>query len=267
VNVGVVGVGQMGRPMVARLLAAGFGVRVLARRPDVADSLAASGAVLVSCLVDLPAGCDVVLVCVYTDEQVREVCLGPDGLLGVMTPGSCLVNHTTGSPATGEALEAAAAARGVRMLDAALSGGPADIAKGDLTLLIGGEPEVLEAARPVLAAYSSAILPVGGVGDGQRVKLVNNALFAAQVALARQAEQVLARVGVDPATALPALSRCSGDSYALRATVGLGGAQPMWQAAGRFIAKDVDMVTSVAAAAGVDLGLLGSVARSQPELT
>ena len=154
-TVGLVGAGEMGMPMGRRLRAAGYELHVFTRRPEVRDEARSLGAVSVESLAALGAVCDVVVICVYSDDQVREVALGPDGIVEHLRPGAVLVNHTTGRPATAEAL-AAAAPRGATMLDCALSGGPADIAAGHLTLLVGGDPAVLERITPVLASYERA---------------------------------------------------------------------------------------------------------------
>jgi 3-hydroxyisobutyrate dehydrogenase-like beta-hydroxyacid dehydrogenase len=251
VKVGMVGVGAMGMPMLERLRDAGHDVAVRARRPEVVEQAHRLGATD----MDDCSDCDVVVICVYTDEQVRVV--GPD-VLGTMAPGSTLVNHTTGHPTTVAQLADEAATRGVRVLDAALSGGPADIRAGRLTLLVGGDGGVLDDVRPVLASYSDPILHVGGVGDGQRIKLVNNALFAAQVALVAEAERVAQGLGVDPMTALDAIQHCSGDSRVLRTVLGAGSSDRLQELAGPFIAKDVAMVEAVAAALDVPLGRLGT---------
>jgi 3-hydroxyisobutyrate dehydrogenase-like beta-hydroxyacid dehydrogenase len=248
-RVGIVGLGEMGMPMLERLCAAGHEVVFQARRPEVVDAATSHGGRSVEGFGE----CDVVLVCVYSDDQVREV--GP-AIITSMRPGAVLVNHTTGDPTTATWLAELAGARGVRVLDGALSGSPQSIRAGALTLLVGGEDAVLEAARPALEAYSEPILQVGSLGDGQRVKLINNALLGAHLGLAAEAERIAADLGVDPAVALAAISQCSGDSSALRLVVSLGSAAELEAAAGRFLRKDAEVVAAVAEAAGVELGKL-----------
>jgi 3-hydroxyisobutyrate dehydrogenase-like beta-hydroxyacid dehydrogenase len=259
--VGMVGLGEMGMPMVTRMRAAGYDVSFHARRSEVIETATALGASPCDSLVDLARVADVVIVCVYSDDQVREVALGPDGIVEHLRAGTVLCNHTTGRPSTGQALLAAAGARGVDMLDCALSGGPNDILAGNLTVLVGGDPAVLERVRPVLASYSSPILHVGEVGDGQKVKLLNNALFGAQVALAVQIERTAAQMGMDPALVMPAIHECSGDSFALTAALGLGSAARMVELAGRFVRKDVAVCVEVAEELGADLGSVLPVAQ------
>ena len=259
--VGMVGLGEMGMPMVTRMRAAGYEVHVYARRPEVIEEASALGARPADSVAALAAVADIAIVCVYSDDQVREVALGPDGIVEHLRPGTVLCNHTTGRPSTGQALLAAATARGVDMLDCALSGGPDDILAGNLTLLVGGDAAVMARVTPVLGSYSSPILHVGEVGDGQKVKLLNNALFGAQVALAVQIERTALALGMDPALVLPAIHECSGDSYALGAALGLGSAERLVELAGRFVRKDVAVCVEVAAELGADLGSVLTVAQ------
>jgi 3-hydroxyisobutyrate dehydrogenase-like beta-hydroxyacid dehydrogenase len=247
--------------MARRLRAAGHPLNVFARRAEVSEEAHGLGAVPVASLAALGESSDVAIVCVYTDDQVREVALGPKGIVGHLRPGTVLVNHTTGRPATARALAAAARARDVSMLDCALSGGPAAVDAGNLTLLVGGDPDVLERITPVLASYSSPILHVGDVGDGQKVKLLNNGLFGAHVALTIRAERCATEMGLDPALALRGIHESSGDSYALGAAVDLGSAARLAELGGRFIRKDVAVVADVAGELGVDLGPILDAAR------
>jgi 3-hydroxyisobutyrate dehydrogenase-like beta-hydroxyacid dehydrogenase len=253
VNVGMVGLGEMGMPMLERLRVAGHDVSFRARRPEVTARAESLGAKPAADFADR----DAVIICVYSDDQVRDAV---PGILASMRPGATLVNHTTGSPATVTSLARAAESRGLRVLDAALSGGPADIRAGTLTLLIGGDEAVLAEVRPALASYADPILHVGGLGDGQRVKLINNALFAAQVGLVAEAERVAIGLGVDPVKALEAIRHCSGDSRVLRTVLALGSSAKMQELAGRFIRKDVAVVEQVARELGVELGRLGTMA-------
>ena len=258
--VGVVGLGQMGGPIARRILGSGTPLAFYARRPDVMSELKDLGGIDGGSLEGVAGIADVVIVCVYDDAQVSDVCLEPNGLLTHMSPGSVLINHTTGNPGTARSLNERATASGVDFLDAALSGSPADIAEGQLTLWVGGSQDVLRKAEPVFRSYADPIIHVGEAGDGQWVKLVNNALFAANVALVSHAEQVLRAVGLEGASTMHALRHGSGDSSALGTIVKLGGSERLVELAGRFIAKDVATVKHVAEQQGIELGLLGDVA-------
>jgi 3-hydroxyisobutyrate dehydrogenase-like beta-hydroxyacid dehydrogenase len=257
-NVGFVGTGNMGRPMLGQVVQAGHEVCFFARRPEIAAAVAALGASRQPTIAAVGAAADVVVVCVFSDEQVREVCLGDDGLLAAMRPGSVLVLHTTCRPATPRALSEKAP--GIEVLDAAFSGGPSDAASASITLLVGGGEQGLERARPVLSCYAGNIFHVGALGDGQRIKLVNNALFGAGMRLAVEAERLLAALGADPVKAFEAIACCSGNSYAVRISRAAGSAAAASQAAGRYIEKDVATARQFARECGTSLGLLDQVA-------
>ena len=206
--------------------------------------------------------CEVVIVCVYDDAQVREVCLGVEGLLGHLSPGSILINHTTCDPNTMRLLNEQARPAGLGVVDAALSGSPADIGEGRLTLWVGGKAEVLQRIDPIIRSYADPVIHVGMVGDGQWVKLVNNALFAGNVALVAEAERVLSQAGLSTVEAMKAIQHGSGDSRALGLVSGFGGSEPLTRVAGRFIRKDVETVLKVAMERQIELGVLGQVADS-----
>jgi 3-hydroxyisobutyrate dehydrogenase-like beta-hydroxyacid dehydrogenase len=257
-RLGFVGTGRMGRPMLRRLIEAGYDVRALGRSAEKRMLLADDGARIVTDVADVGAGADAVLVCVYTDEQVQEVCLSSELLAG-MPGGSIVVVHTTGSPHTAEAIAARAALHGIAVIDAPVSGGPHDVAAGRLTLFVGGADDTVERIRPVLGSYGDPVLHVGPVGAGQRVKLVNNALFAAQIGLLADSVRLGTQLGVDEPVLLDALSHGSAASRALAGAVAPRSVAMFTEAVGDFLSKDVDVVRKVAARLGADLGALGEV--------
>ncbi|MEU9283556.1 NAD(P)-binding domain-containing protein [Streptomyces sp. NPDC048275] len=205
---------------------------------------------------------------VLKDEQVRSVCLGSDGAGGsdgavaVMKPGATLVQHTTSDPATAQLLAEAGANRRIRVLDAALSGGPHDVAAGRLTLWVGGDEAVLDEMRPLLETYASPVMFVGPVGNGQRVKLVNNALFVAQVGLVIDAVRIAGSLGIEEKAILAAVQHGSGASRALGVVAGGGSVDVVAARLADLMSKDVTVVREVAANAGVDLGIIGTVLSS-----
>ena len=146
------------------------------------------------------------------------------------------------------------------VLDAPVSGRAPDILAGRITLLVGGPPERLEAVRPVLAAYGNPILPLGPLGSGQRVKLLNNLLFAVNMRLAGDVAVLAERLGLDPVPAMRAIVTSSGSSYALNAVAEFGGPEVALPRVREFLDKDVSFVQQLAADLGVDLGRLGEIA-------
>ena len=203
-----------------------------------------------------------VVMCVYTDEQVREICL--DGtLLTGMPRGSVLVVHTTGSPHTVEAIAARVEFLGIDVLDAAVCGGPHDIADGRLTLFVGGADDAVARVSPVLRTYGDPVLHVGPVGTGQRVKLVNNALFAAQIGLLAEAADLGRQLGINEATLLKALPYGSAACHVMGNIAARGSVSAFTSAVSHFLDKDVAVVKSTVADVGGDLGVLQVVIDAQ----
>src|SRR3954452_22023289 len=114
---GFVGLGTMGGPIAQRMLSQAVDLMIFARRSEVSDTYAARGATTARSLAELGQSCEIVIACLFSDDQLLAVAQGPDGLLANMHPGSILVSHTTGSPETVRALSVEAAQRGVRVLD------------------------------------------------------------------------------------------------------------------------------------------------------
>lgn len=262
-KVGFIGAGRMGRPIVDRLIAAGHVVTVLVRSAEARAAAQAGQLNFAETIADTVRDADAVFVVVLTDEQVRSVCLGTGGALEAMDTGAMLVQHTTSDPATAALLEAEALNHGIAVLDAALSGGPHDIAAGRLTLWVGGDEHVLVRARPLLATYASPILFVGPLGNGQRVKLVNNALFVAQVGLAIDAVRLAGSLGIEESAILAALQHGSGASRALGVVAHGGSVELVAERLGRLMEKDIVTVRAVAQTADLDLGILGTVLASE----
>ena len=247
--------------MVARLVAAGHDVRVLGRSDEKRSAIAQLGAHAVAETAAVSTEADAVAVCVFTDEQVRRVCLDPSdgGLLAAMPAGSALVLHTTGSPRTVESIAERAAPHGVEVVDAPVSGGPHNAAAGALTLFVDGADHAVGRVRPVLSCYGDPVLHVGPLGTGQKVKLVNNALFAAQIGLLSGAVELGARLGVPESALLAALPHGSAASRVLDIVAAGGSVASFIETAGEFISKDIAVIRGITAGLGSGLGVLDDV--------
>jgi 3-hydroxyisobutyrate dehydrogenase-like beta-hydroxyacid dehydrogenase len=252
-KVGFIGAGRMGRPMVARLVGAGHDVWALARTADQRRDLERLGAAAVNEVAEAGVQADIVVLCLFTDEQVRQVCLD-SALLPTMPSDSALVVHTTTSPKTIEAI--AARADEVDVVDAPVSGGPHDIAAGKLTLFVGGADDTVARLRPVLGCYGDPILHVGPCGAGQKVKLVNNALFAGHIGLLAESIRLSERLGVPESTLLAALPHGSATSRVLNIVAARGSVASFLEVAGEFVGKDVAVARGIAEELGSDLGAL-----------
>ncbi|MCK8670381.1 NAD(P)-dependent oxidoreductase [Rhodococcus sp. HM1] len=254
-RVGFIGAGRMGLPMVRKLAEAGHEVRALGRSSETRAALTGAGVTAVTEASETGVGAELVLVCVFTDDQVREVCL-KSALLEKMPRGSVLAIHTTISPRTIEQIRDDAAGHGIDVIDAAVSGGPHDIAAGSLTLFLGGDADAVERATPVLRSYGDPVLHVGKAGNGQRVKLVNNALFAAQIGLISEAVALGAQLGVEESALLQALPHGSSASKVMGNIAARGSVAGFTSAVKEFLTKDVAVVRDTVAELGGDLGAL-----------
>jgi 3-hydroxyisobutyrate dehydrogenase-like beta-hydroxyacid dehydrogenase len=243
--------------MVRRLVGAGHRVRVYARDSGVREALARDGAEPVTSLTSAVRGVEALFVCVLTDAQVREVCF--DGaLLPALPGGSVLAVHTTGDPRTVRAL----ADRGADVVDVPVSGGPHDVEAGRLIVFAGGERHAVERVLPALNAYADPVLHVGGLGAGQSVKLLNNAVFAAQLGLLAQAARLGERLGVEEGVLLDALSHGSASSNASMVSAARGGVGGLAVSAGAFLRKDLAVVTGLAGELGLTLGPMEPAVRT-----
>lgn len=263
-KIGFIGAGQMGLPMVQRLVDAAHEVTVLARRDEVHDRCLAVGATPARDAAQAVRGHEVVVLCLFSDEQVEAVMLGSDGLLHVAEPGTLVVVHTTGSPAVVQALAEAGAARDIGVVDAPVSGSAEDIAAGRITVLLGGDEPNVALAEQVVGAYADPVLHIGPLGSAQLVKLLNNAVFAAQLQLVGQIERIAESCGIDLAAAAAAIQRSSGSSYAMGLVELTGSARSLAESAGEFLAKDVSVVQEVAAGLDLDLGVVASTIAQGP---
>ncbi|MDT5008620.1 MAG: hypothetical protein QOH57_237 [Mycobacterium sp.] len=259
--VGFIGAGQLGEPMVARLLDQGHDVLVYARRDDVRDRVRNLGASLAGSVLDVAAASDVLISCLFSDAQLRELGSGPRGFIANAKTGAVFVSHTTGTLATLTAL-VAGSATAPTVLDAPVSGTTDDIAAGKLTVLIGGPAEAVERVRPVLKAYADPIVATGALGSALDIKLINNLLFAANAQLVAAAAQLGQRLGVEEANLLAALSVCSGGSNASSYAARVGGVRHFAAMAAPFLRKDVAACLTAAESADADLGLLGEVVQT-----
>lgn len=171
---GFIGLGSIGRPMARRLCTGGLPTTVYDLVPAAVDELVAAGAARADSARAVAAASDVVGVCVRDDADVTGVLLGDDGLLAGAAPGLVIAIHSTILPRTVRELGAAAAERGVSVVDACVTGGPTGADQGRLTYMVGGEPEDLERCRPVFATAARAIVHTGPLGTGAATKLCNN---------------------------------------------------------------------------------------------
>ncbi len=169
-----IGLGVMGFPMAGHLARAGHHVSVYNRTPAKALQWTEKhGGKSAPTPAAAATAAQFVMLCVGNDDDVRSVALAPEGALSGMKAGAILIDHTTASATIAREVYAAAKARGVRFLDAPVSGGQAGAENGKLTIMVGGDADAFALAEPVLACYARAVTLMGGPGAGQLTKMVN----------------------------------------------------------------------------------------------
>ena len=173
-TIAFIGLGHMGGPMAANLVKAGYPVRAFDLVPAALDAAKAAGAQAARSARDAVKGAQVVISMLPASRHVEGLYLGEDGVLDAIEDGALVIDCSTIAPATSIQVEAAAAERGLAMLDAPVSGGTSGAAAGTLTFIVGGEDAALERARPVLSAMGKNIFHMGAAGAGQVAKLCNN---------------------------------------------------------------------------------------------
>jgi 3-hydroxyisobutyrate dehydrogenase len=197
-----IGLGAMGTPMAGHLKAHGLLHAVASRTQANADAVAKALGVIAPPLAELAAQCDVIALCVTADADVLGTI---DALATHLKPGAIVVDHSTVAPDTAKQAAARLAAVGARFLDAPVSGGVEGARNGKLSVMVGGDADVLERARPVLEAYALRITHLGAVGAGQATKAVNQVLVAGIAQGVCEGLALAEALGLDPERLLPTL--------------------------------------------------------------
>jgi 3-hydroxyisobutyrate dehydrogenase len=209
-RIGFIGLGSQGRPIAERIVQAGYPLVVWARRPEALAPLTAQGASRAESIAELGARCDHVGLCVVDDAGVTEIC---NELIPAMKPGSRVAIHSTILPETCISLAKACSDRGINLIDAPVSGGGMGAAAGTLTVMCGASHQVFQASKPVFETFGKLIVLLGEVGAGQRAKIVNNALLAANMGLSHSALAAGHKLGLDPAALRELILESSGRSF------------------------------------------------------
>ncbi len=213
--VGWVGTGVMGAAMCGHVLDAGYPVTVTTRTKAKAQGLLDRGAVWADTPAEAAADSDISFAIVGFPEDVREVFLGGEGLLAGASPGDMVVDMTTSEPALAVEIAERAAAKGVSAVDAPVSGGDVGARNGTLSIMIGGEEEAVERARPVFEAMGETIVRQGGPGAGQHAKAVNQILIAACIVGLSEALLYGRRAGLDLEAVMESVSGGAAGSWSL----------------------------------------------------
>lgn len=212
--VAVVGVGNMGGAMAARLLARGWPVQVHDIDSQKHAALIAAGATAHASPAQAISGCAAVIVCVVDAAQCEQVLFGPQGLAGAMPPGGMVMLCPTIAPQDTESLAGRLARHGIAVLDAPMSGGPARARDGSMSLMLAGPDELVARHDALLSALSSRIFRISArVGDGARTKLVNNLAAGINLVAAAEVLAMARAMGLDLGRTLDVIEQSSGQSW------------------------------------------------------
>jgi 3-hydroxyisobutyrate dehydrogenase-like beta-hydroxyacid dehydrogenase len=251
-KVGFIGIGQMGVHMSQRIGGAGHELVVHDSSKEAAAAVLARGAAWADSPREVAERCRVVVSCLPTPRIVEEVALGPEGLEKGWRPGDVYIDMSTNSPSTIRRIAAAAAAYGVQVLDAPVSGGARGAELGTLTVMVGGSAETLERVRPVLEPMAQKIFLLGEVGCGNVAKLVNNMIGLTCNSACAEGFVLGVKAGIDPKALYDLMTISTADNWSLRQypnTVFKGNFEPGFKIS--LANKDIGLALEL----GEDLGL------------
>jgi len=261
-TVGIIGLGVMGAPMAENLLRAGYNVIGHDISEAAVKRLVAAGGRAGGDIAGTLAGAGTVITMLPDSPQVEQVVLGPGGVLEHAEPGLLYIDMSTVRPETSRKIAEAAAAKGVRALDAPVSGGEKGAIDGTLSIMVGGDADDVEAARQVFEALGTTIVHVGPVGAGQTVKAANQLVVGGVYALIAEAIVLLEASGVDAGRGLDVLAGGLAGSRILdlkRQTMVKREFRPGFRI--DLHHKDMGIALAAAREAGVALPMTGMVAQ------
>ncbi len=255
-QIGIIGVGLLGSAVASRLLQGSFQVAGYDIRPEQVAALRPHGLRPAASIAEATAGADAVFTILPSLESADAVVRGPGGLLETAPRGMTLIQMSTISPDLTRRFGEAAAAKGLGFLDAPMSGTSAMVARGDCTILVGGDRERAEACRPLFDAIARRTVYVGAVGMASLAKLVANLLVALNTAALAEALVLGRKGGLEPAKALEVLAGTAGSSrmMEIRGPLMVAGEFPAQMKLELFM-KDLALITEAGEQVGAPLPL------------
>lgn len=197
--IGFIGLGNIGAPMAKRLLDAPGELVVMDVSAAATEPFASAGAHVAATPAELASRASVISIVVQNESQVRDVLVGPDGILSTAGPATVVAVHSTISAEGAVSLAELAAAAGVDLVDAPISGGAMGASDGTLAVMVGGTPEAVERARPMLDRYATLVVHTGPTGSATNMKIARNLITFASYAAAGESLRLAAAAGLDVA--------------------------------------------------------------------
>jgi 3-hydroxyisobutyrate dehydrogenase len=214
-KIGFIGTGTMGQPMLANLVRKGFEVVAFDIVPAALDAAAKLGATRSGSVGEAAASSDLMITMLPSSANVEAAYLGAGGIVETVVRGRLCVDMSTIDPGTSQRVAERLNERGVRFLDAPVSGGVGGAVAGTLAIMVGGDAGDLEEARPVLAAMGSNIIHVGAVGAGEVAKLCNNLISGSALIAVAEAFRIGEAFGVDPQILTNVIAKSSGATWVM----------------------------------------------------
>ena len=214
-DIGFIGLGNMGGPMARNLVKAGHKVRGFDLAPDAIATAKDNGIEIVASATEAAQGAEVVISMLPAGQHVRSVYTGPDGVIGVAKKGTLLIDCSTIDVASARAVQEAAAAAGMEMLDAPVSGGVAGADAGTLTFMVGGADDAFARGKPLLEVMGRTIVHAGGPGNGQAAKVCNNMILGITMIGISEAFTLADKLGLDQGKLFEISSKASGSCWAM----------------------------------------------------
>jgi 3-hydroxyisobutyrate dehydrogenase len=215
-NIGFIGTGTMGQPMLANLRKKNFAVVAYDVVPEALAAAVKLGAASAGSAAEVAKRADLIVTMLPSSSHVERVYLGSGGILEGVATGRLCVDMSTIDPSVSRRVAAALAQRQVRFLDAPVSGGVPGATDGTLAIMVGGEARDLEEARPALAAMGANIIHVGAVGSGEAAKLCNNLIAGVAAVAVSEAFRIAEGFGVDPRVLTDVISKSSGNTWVMQ---------------------------------------------------
>jgi 2-hydroxy-3-oxopropionate reductase len=261
-TIAFIGLGIMGAPMAGHLIDAGHDVVGYNRSRPAVDKLVERGGRAASSVADAVRDAEVVITMVPDSPDVEQVALGDEGVYAAAKPGTLHIDCSTIRPDVARALAAAGNERGIRVVDAPVSGGEAGAKEGTLSIMVGGAVEDVEAARPYLDVVGGTVVHVGPAGAGQTVKAANQLIVAGNIQLLAEALVFLEAHGVDTEAATEVLGGgLAGSTVLQRKAAGMRAREFAPGFRIDLHHKDMGIVTAAAREAGVAIPLGAHVAQ------
>ncbi len=212
-KLGFIGVGNMGGPMAANLIKAGYSLVVHDIRPGPVEEVVKLGAESAGSPAEVAAICPAVITILPTSKEVEEVVLGKKGIIEGAGEGSIVIEMSTSYPGSTHKINQALQERGIRMMDAPVSGGVKGAVEGTLSVMVGGDEELFREFKPMFDSVGKGVFHLGDVGAGHTMKAINNFLSACSMIATSEAVVLAAKAGMDPAKVIELLQVSSGRSY------------------------------------------------------